>query len=269
MKQKLKLVGILLFVSWVVQFSLFTIGGEFHAEKLYITFLTMGPVAVSCILAVIVSEISDKRRKKMKKILAGIKNIFTKENIKKILADVDLFLTSDDVRDLDNRVWYYAGQVVILLSGILMSSMLGLIVFWIMASGGLSALLGTIMASACTGTGIPCDFDIALGVVGFSLVIVTSFSIAFIRLIRRDINSFETTVELDEAEPTRFYNDKQIEVLRFIQALNGTENLNRIANLLNVPYTTARNYVELFERDGYVKINSNGQGSPLEIEVIR
>lgn len=199
----------------------------------------------------------------------GKQKWYQKIQIKKALERVDKFIGSPEVDDIDNVVWYYAGQIVIVLVAILISSILGLIAFQIMASGGLPALFANIMASACMTTGIPCDYGVTIGVVALSLILITSFVVAFVRIINRDVANFELSVDLDEKQPSRYYNEKQVEVLRFIQALNGTENLSRIANLLNVPYTTARNYVELFERDGYVKIVSNGKGSPVEIEVIK
>lgn len=63
MKEKFILVGKLLFVAWVIQFVLFRFGGDYQPQNLYAIILTMGPVAGSCILAVIVSEIADKKRR--------------------------------------------------------------------------------------------------------------------------------------------------------------------------------------------------------------
>ena len=71
----------------------------------------------------------------------------------------------------------------------------------------------------------------------------------------------------NENEPCRSYNERQVEMLRTIQALGGIDNLRRYANIMDLPYSTAKNYVSQFERDGYVVIHSNGQGSQLKIEV--
>jgi len=64
MKEKINLVLRLLVIAWLAQLALFTIGGTFEIKNLWITVLTLGPVAISCLLAIVVSEISDKRREK-------------------------------------------------------------------------------------------------------------------------------------------------------------------------------------------------------------
>jgi len=64
MKKKFIFVGKMLVVAWVLQLILFTTGGNYAPGRLWVTLLVMGPVAGSSILAVIVSEISEKRRVK-------------------------------------------------------------------------------------------------------------------------------------------------------------------------------------------------------------
>lgn len=153
---------------------------------------------------------------------------------------------------------------------IMISSFLGLIIFKIMALGGLSAILADLMASTCINSNtIPCDFDSLLGGIGLSLMVITTFFITTMKLITREHVMFADEIGLDENEPCRNYNSAQVETLRVIRALNGEKNLRKFATYMEIPYSTARNYMEIFERDGYIKIHSNGKGTQVEIEVIK
>jgi len=152
---------------------------------------------------------------------------------------------------------------------IVMSVFLGLIIFKIMAVGGLSAVLADLMYSTCVSTNIPCDFNTLLGGIGLSLMVVTTFFITTIKLVVRENVIFQDEMYEDEKEPCRNYNGKQIEVLRLIQSMNGTKNLSKFATFTEIPYMTIRNYMDLFERDGYIKQYSNGKGSQVEIEVVK
>jgi len=62
LKEKFVLVGRLLLIAWVGQLALFTVGGNFQIKNLWITIITLGPVAVSCLLAIVLSEIETRRK---------------------------------------------------------------------------------------------------------------------------------------------------------------------------------------------------------------
>jgi len=38
-----------------------------------------------------------------------------------------------------------------------------------------------------------------------------------------------------------------------------------LANYKGIPYSTLRRWVEKYEADGYVKIENNGKGKPVEV----
>lgn len=161
-----------------------------------------------------------------------------------------------------------AEWIVIAGIAIMFSSFLGLIIFKIMAVGGLSAVIADLMASTCVNsTSIPCDFNVLMGGIGLSLMVVTTFFITTMKLISVENVMFQ--VDKINNEPCRNYNSAQVETLRIIQAMNGTTNLRKFATYMQTPYSTARNYMDQFERDGYIKIHSNGQGTQIEIEVLK
>ena len=145
-----------------------------------------------------------------------------------------------------------------------MSTFLGLIVLKIMVVGGISAVLADLMASTCTTTGIPCDFNLLLGGIGLSLVVITTFFITTIKLTQ-----FQIDFAMDgDPLPYENYNEQQLTALKVIQAVDGKPSYNRIANFLDIPYTTFRGYMDRFEKDGYVKTQRNGQGTPVQIDVL-
>ena len=163
-----------------------------------------------------------------------------------------------------------AEWIVIAGVAIMASTFLGLIVFQIIALGGLSGVLANLMASTCiNSTNIPCDFNTLLGGIGLSLMVVTTFFITTMKLVTREHVMFMEEIKGDEDEPCRNYNSTQVETLRIVQAMNGTKNLRKFATYMETAYSTARNYMELFERDGYIKIHSSGKGTQIEIEVIK
>ena len=191
-----------------------------------------------------------------------------KKRFKEMIEGIE---TYDLANSAETTVLRFGEQVIIVAIAILSSTFLGLAVYKIMAMGGLSYLIADLMASTCSSTGIPCEFNSLLGGVGLTLVLLTSFLIATVRIIvseERQENIFYKN-EIVDVAPCMSYNAKQVELLRLIQAMNGINNLRKFANLIDLPYTTAQNYVKQFERDGYVSINSNGQGSRLEIQVVK
>ena len=52
----------MLVIAWIVQLALFVYGGIYTGHNLLITLVTMVPLAGSAVLALIVSEIADKKR---------------------------------------------------------------------------------------------------------------------------------------------------------------------------------------------------------------
>ena len=170
----------------------------------------------------------------------------------------------------DKSVWYIAEMVGLVFIALVVSVFAGLAVFKIMAVGGLAFVFADLMVFTCTTTGIPCEINTLMGGIGLALVVLTSLVIATARIVTSDQSFFNgPEYEYLDGEPSRVYNDQQVYFLRFIQALGGLKNLRKYANVLDIPYTTAKNHVDQFERDGYVKIHSNGQGSQLDIEVLK
>jgi len=189
-----------------------------------------------------------------------------KTKIKKMIEKLD---ASNLANFAESTIWRFAEQVIIIAIAIIASTFLGLAVYKILAMGGLSYLIADLMVSTCSATGIPCEYNMLLGGVGLTFVLLTSFLIATVRIIGTDEHPDMIFHEMDNPEPCEVYNSKQVELLRLIQAMNGVNNLRKYANLIDLPYTTAQNYVKQFERDGYITIKSNGQGSQLEIEVVK
>ena len=64
MKKKFIFVGRMLGIAFVINGLLFFASKSYLTRSVFTPILVMGPVAVSGILAVVVSEISDKRRDK-------------------------------------------------------------------------------------------------------------------------------------------------------------------------------------------------------------
>ena len=192
------------------------------------------------------------------------------KNIKKVPGEIKYKDIEETGKDIGYFAYDLAEWVAIAGVAIISSTFLGLIVYKIMAVGGIPAIFAELMASACLDNpAVPCEFNTLMGGVGLAVVVLTAFTIALIRMV----NKFET-VPFDyffdnQDEPCRHYNEKQVKVLRVIQALGGEQNLLKFANYQDIPYTTMRNYMEQFEKDGYIAIHSNGKGAPLSIELIK
>lgn len=164
----------------------------------------------------------------------------------------------------------FAEWIKIAAVGLFLSVFIGLIVFKIMAVGGLAVIFGDLMANTCINLSLPCDVNILMGGLGFSLVFLTTFFIIFSRLFFLFENIKTVTFEDDYIqEPSRVYSEEMVKVLRTIQGLGGCENLLSLANFQGVPYTTMRNYINQYESDGYIAVSRNGQGSPITISLIQ
>jgi len=193
------------------------------------------------------------------------------KKMKKKISNIEYQEIESRAKEFSYFAYSLADWVAIAGVAIVMSVFLGLIIFKILAVGGLSAVLADLMYSTCVSTNIPCDFNTLLGGVGLSLMVVTTFFITTMKMVVRENVIFQDElIDMeDDKEPCRNYNTKQIEMLRLIQSLKGTKNLRKFSAFADIPYMTARNYMDLFERDGYIKVHSNGQGSQVEIEVIK
>jgi len=148
------------------------------------------------------------------------------------------------------------------------SVLIGMLVFKILAVGGIEAVLAQLMAVTCVNNpGIPCDFYSLLAGIGLSLVILTGLAIAIMReTLKIERVPFQTP---EDPGPCISYNVEMVDVLRTIQKLGGVENLNGLANWKGIPVTSIRRYVTQFEKDGYVTVHSSGKGSPLEIRLVK
>lgn len=147
---------------------------------------------------------------------------------------------------------------------------LGLIVFKILAVGGIEALIAELMATTCINSaGIPCDFNTLYAGIGLTLVVLTGLAVAVLReTVKMERVPFQDVQ--DDPGPSRVYNDEMIKVLRYIQALGGVEDIQGLKGLgdwLGIPYTSMRRYVEQYQRDGYVTIHNNGKGAPVRIQL--
>lgn len=163
--------------------------------------------------------------------------------------------------------WIKAAAVAIIIS-----VFMGLIVFKILAVGGLAAMFADLMASTCINTGVPCEYNALMGGLGFALVFLTSFAIAFIKLFmffEKIIDIDEIEFEVLEDEPCRRYNEDMVKALTTIQNLGGHENLRSLSVFMKIHYTTLRRYVDKFEEDGYVTIHSDGKGKPVEVRLAK
>lgn len=191
-------------------------------------------------------------------------------NTKDIWARVKKSIKFEDIESAGKEIGYFAFDlaewIIIAGTGIMVSTFLGLIVYKIMAVGGIPAIFAELMASACLNNPVvPCEVNTLLGGVALTLVVLTGFSLALIRLTAY----FEKVpfTYVGEDEPCKHYNAKQIKVLRTLQALGGEKNLRKFANYQEIPYSTLRNYLDQFERDGYITVRSNGKGAPIHIDI--
>lgn len=191
------------------------------------------------------------------------------KKVKKGIGNIEYKEIESRAKEFSYIAYGLADWVAIAGVAIIMSVFLGLIIFKILVVGGLSAVLADLMYSTCVSTNIPCDFNTLLGGIGLSLMVVTTFFITTMKLVVRENVLFQEEMIEDDQEPCRFYNEKQVEVLRLIQAMKGTKNLSKFSTFTEIPYMTIRNYMDQYEKDGYIKQHSNGKGTQVEIEVIK
>lgn len=148
------------------------------------------------------------------------------------------------------------------IEAVVVSSMLAAVVYLIIRDGGIEALLARTMAAAClSNPSLDCEYQNVLGVLGMSLVLLTSIVIYSMRLF----NDLFNQVNIDKEEMSRSYNDDMISLLTDIQRLQTVENLKGLADWKGMAYTTVQRYIKTFEQDGYVTVVRNGKGSPTEV----
>lgn len=200
-----------------------------------------------------------------------------KKRLKEKFDNMIKKVNPDKVDQVGKRVEEFAGDMIMPMTewikagfvGIVISVFTGLIAFKILAVGGLAVVFADLMASTCVNTAVACEYNSLMGGLGFSLVFLTSFVIAFAKLIiyLEDVDRIE--YEVIEDEPCRSYNEDMVKTLKTIQSLGGIENLMALANFKGIHYTTLRRYVEKFEEDGYVTVHSNGKGKPVEVRLAK
>jgi len=152
---------------------------------------------------------------------------------------------------------------------LVISVFMGLIVFKILAVGGLAVVFADLMASTCVNTGVACEYNSLMGALGFALVFLTSLVISFVKSILHIENITKVEFDVIDNEPCRSYNEDMVKTLTTIQSLGGIENLMALANFKGIHYTTLRRYVDKFEEDGYVTVHSNGKGKPVEVRLAK
>jgi len=158
----------------------------------------------------------------------------------------------------DANVWY-----VEVITVLVASVVLGLSVYNILSyPGGLAGLFGNVLATTCINTGY-CDFQALLGVLGLSLVVLSSFTAYFILNLKA---AEDKGWDEDMGEIFRRYEGRQKEILEKIIGLRYVESLSGLSTFTGISYSTLYGWCEQFEEDGLVKINRNGSGSPLLIE---
>ncbi len=172
-------------------------------------------------------------------------------------------------RDIQH-VTINAGKLLVTLAGYLVAAVgLGLIVFRIIATGGITALLAQLMATSCVNSAaIPCDFNTLLAGIGLAIVILTGLAIAIMRQAI-ELERVEFTDTIESTEPSRSYNAEMAKLLRDIRGLRVIDGIKGLADLRGMAVTTARRHCEQFEKDGYIVIYSNGKGSATRIEAIK
>lgn len=162
-----------------------------------------------------------------------------------------------------------AEWIKVVFVSLVISVFMGLIVFKILAVGGLAVVFADLMASTCVNSGIACEYNSLMGALGFALVFLTSLFISFAKSILYFDNITKVDFEILDNEPCRSYNEDMVKTLTTIQSLGGIENLLALANFKGIHYTTLRRYVDKFEEDGYVTIHSNGKGKPVEVRLAK
>lgn len=172
-------------------------------------------------------------------------------------------------RDIKYVALDLATLLVTLMVYTVAAASIGALVYKILAVGGIEAVLAQLMAATCINrAGIPCDFNTLLAGVGLTLVILTGLAVAVLReTVKMENVSFQ---DLADAGPCRAYTEEMSKVLRYVQALGGVdtiEGLKGLGNWLGIPYTTMRRYMEQFKKDGYITIESNGRGAPVQIRL--
>ena len=169
------------------------------------------------------------------------------------------YLAENLVDTLVMLVTFAAGSVIF-----------GLITFKIIAVGGIEAVLAELMASTCaTNAAVPCDFQTLLAGIGLALVVTTSLFISVVKSLVLADNNFMADPPVKEVDnPCQFYNNDMSDLLVEIRKLGGVENLHSLAQWKGLSYSTLRRYVLRFEKDGYVKVKSNGKGKPVIVELV-
>ena len=173
-------------------------------------------------------------------------------------------------KDIKTVIMDMASLFVTLIIYLTASVLIGLVVFNIIVVGGIEAVLAQLMANTCAANAaVPCDFTTLLAGIGLSLVILTALAIAIFRQAAKIED-----VPFYAVEPTngasRNYNEDQVKVLRYIQALGGVDdikNLRGLGDWIGIPYTSMRRYVDRYQADGYITVQNNGQGAPMEIRL--
>lgn len=148
------------------------------------------------------------------------------------------------------------------IEAVAVSAVLAAVVYFIIADGGIEALLARTMAAACRDNpAVSCDFQTTLAILGMALVLLTSMVIYALRLFNTQLNG----LVIDEPEISNNYNDDMVSLLRDIQRLKVVKNLKGLADWKGMAPTTVHRYVDIFEKDGYVSVTRNGKGSPTEV----
>lgn len=195
--------------------------------------------------------------------------MFKKINLKKRFARLNL---GSDLLEMYNEfqrtgsfdlILDFNNHIIQGMTILFVSVILGLMVLVIVARGGIAAMFGTLMAGVCVETG-QCDFQYLLGVMGFSLVFLTSFALYFFSVI---VQSDDVNIITDDPQ-LYDYSDNQRAALNKIIGLRDVQSLLKLANYLDVPYSTLHTWCDDFEADGLISINRNGSGSPMSIEAL-
>ena len=161
----------------------------------------------------------------------------------------------------------FAKSLAVMLTFLTGSALLGVFTYYVMSAGGLPHLLAGIMVSACVNTAAPCDFYPLLGTMGLGLVVMTGlFIYVSVMMTGADMDDDLDLIETYSQDPDVVpYTERQLSVLNQIRGVRVIESLRSYAIWINEDYSTLYRWVKTFEKNGHVKIISNGKGSPLEI----
>lgn len=171
-------------------------------------------------------------------------------------------------QDWKDLIWDINERFMEGLAVLTISALMGLLSFSLLAQpDGIAGVLGRMMAKTCVETGY-CDYWTLLGAVGLAMVLLTSFTVYTMMVIRKEERNMGEDDSAKDQEIYEKYKGKQLEVLEEIRGLKVVDSLSGYNAYKGLNYSTLYRWVQQFEKDGYVQIEGNGAGSPLKVKAL-